>query len=200
MTRDEIRSEVARLYREGLSTRDVAARFGRSAPWASAQLKAAGVQPRPRSVPGRIPAHLVEVKPAAVEAMRAGAGRVETAARFGISARTATMWAQEAGLPRLPSRPPSKRTADVVRLYQEGLSLKQVASLVGLDLSSVWRVLRRAGEPIRRRGCPRKVEADRAAAEVRATGCRVEDAAALYKVSIDSVYRRLRQPAPEVSR
>lgn len=84
-------------------------------------------------------------------------------------------------------------TAEVVRLYREGKSLKDIGATVGLHFTWVWRLLRDAGEPRRPRGAPRIPAVDTAAAEVRETGCRVADAAYSHGVSEGVVYRRLRE-------
>jgi transposase-like protein len=102
--------------------------------------------PRPKrkdSAPkGTSPATRAE----AIEQYKAGATQRELADQYKVSTTTIRNWLRQAGIDHQPKR---IDVDEARRLYQQGLSHRQIADLLGHDWSAVGKALRRAGHKSR---------------------------------------------------
>ncbi|MGH3275743.1 MAG: hypothetical protein ACRDNZ_15635 [Streptosporangiaceae bacterium] len=139
-------AEVAVLYqRDGLSTAQIAARYGVSRWLISARLDTAGVAPRPRGRP--VPAAEAAAR------YRDGASLAALAARYQVSTGTVRRQLAAAGV---TPRPPGGQRTDIplreaAGLYATGWSMAQVAAAYGTCATVIYNRLTEAGVPLRRR-------------------------------------------------
>jgi hypothetical protein len=84
---------------------------------------------------------------------REGVPSREIMREFGIAKDTCTAWAKSLGLPaRKGGSQPTERAAEIVALYRFGVEINAIAAAAGVERSTVMRVLRRSGEPLRGKG------------------------------------------------
>ena len=82
----------------------------------------------------------------AVERYKAGERQRDLAKAYGVSEQTIGRWLDAAGVDRRTRR---IDVDEAHRLYQQGLSHRQIADLLGHDWSAVGKALRRAGHKSR---------------------------------------------------
>ena len=75
----------------------------------------------------------------------AGAAVADLAGRFGITRQTVLKHARRMGLPRRHPKLSPREAAQAVDLYSDGYSLAKVGAALGVDPTTVWRALDRAG-------------------------------------------------------
>jgi DNA-binding CsgD family transcriptional regulator len=139
--------EVVRLYREGHSTRAVAASLGMQQRKVWQELKKAGTPLRP------VGAELTVLSRPALEQLyvRDGLSLRETAQRFGVTPHVVARNLDRYGIPR---HQPVVIERDVLRtLYVDArLGIRAVAARLGMTEGQIRRSLAQHGIPIRRPG------------------------------------------------
>jgi transposase len=134
------RSELNRLYiEEGLSLRQIAAKFDVTAPAVAGWLRHDDIAARPARTPP------VDVdRDAVVEGYESGLSDLQLAEQHDCSTATIYRVLDQAGVPRR-QRQPSLTREDLVDALDRGCTAEEIADAHDLSVSAVCRALRREG-------------------------------------------------------
>jgi len=184
-------ADVARLYEEGCTERQIAHELGVSRQRVSEALASAGVSRRDASLPCPLSRDQLSVLVAG------GMTQAQLADRFGVASGTAARWLAECGI----GRPDGRADAERLRtLYvEQRLTTREVGAELGMSHKRVIRELALAGIPRRsrheRRPRNERAEVTREALEelyVR-RGLSVRELTAWFGVSDEYLRKRLRE-------
>ena len=146
---EEVRQEAVRLYRSGMTAKQVAAQMGISTGTVWNCCKEAGVEKRRA---GSHSPHTAEIKTTALKLYADGMSVIKVGAAIDIAPATVWLWCRDAGVirPSLQMPYPTEIRDKVVRLHKAGWPASEIANLMKIHRNTIGNWLNKHGREDRK--------------------------------------------------